>query len=183
MSLPNQAGAGLAPFVNTATGVTQAPQANLFTQALPGIGTGLNAGGAYLASRSQANALRTNAAAYNSEASIASRQGFEQEAQQRITGAKVIGRQVAAAGESGGGYGGSTGRMIAQSARNVELDALNTRYKAQLQRWSFAAQAQNLEQESRATQQGAYLKAGSALLRGYSGNYTGTTPFQYYPTG
>lgn len=183
MSLPNNdAGSGLSYFRNTATGVTQSPYFNA-SGALPYLGTGLNALGAFTAQSAEARSLRYNARAYQAEADIASRQGLEQEAQQRITGAKVLGRQVAAAGESGGGYGGSTGAIIGQSARNIELDALNTRYKAALQRWSFAAQSQNLAAEGRQAQMGAYLKAGAALLRGYSGNYTGASPFQYYPQG
>lgn len=151
------------------------------TKAMPSISTGLGIGSALVGSTAQARALSTNAQTYQTEGATAARQGYEQEAQQRITGAKVIGAQTAAAGAAGAGYQGSTGRMIAQSARNVELDALNTRYKAQLQKWSFGAQAQNLGYESGVARAGGILKAGAALLRGYSGNYTGNSPFQYYP--
>lgn len=183
MSLPaNDATSGLSYFRNTASGVTQSPSmASLVTSALPTIGTGLNAIGSFAGTYAQSRALRSNALGLRTEADIASRQGEEQESQTRITGQKVIGQQVAAAGEAGGGYGGSTGRMIAQSARNTVLDALNVRYKAALQRWSFGAQAANLDYEAGQAKTGAYLKAGAALLRGYSGNYTGTTP--YYSVG
>jgi hypothetical protein len=88
-------------------------------------------------------------------------------------GAKVIGSETAAAGQSVGGYGGSTGRMIAQAAVNTELDALNIRHKGQMQKWAYATQAQTLQSEARVASASGLMRAGAELLKGYSGNYTG----------
>lgn len=130
--------------------------------------------GALKSGSDQANALNSNATVYGYEAKTAAAQGYEAEAQERRNTGQVIGAQVAAAGQSGGGYGGSTGRRIGQSATNAELDALNVRYKSQLQKWSYASQSQNLKDEAGTAMSNSFLKAGGALLKGYSNNYTST---------
>jgi hypothetical protein len=119
------------------------------------------------------NADDQNAGIQRQEAGIASSQGYAAEATQRRLGADVIGKQVAAAGQAGGGYGGSVGRAIGQSAQNTELDALNIRYKAGLQRWGYSTQARFTQQEGKDAQSTSLLRAGSALLSGYSSSYAG----------
>lgn len=152
----------------------QAPQwQQMMSKALPGISTGLTGVGNLVGGISQANALRSNATSYTTEGLAAARQGSEQEAQQRRAGAATIGSMTAAAGQAGTGYQGSNGRMIAQSAANTELDALNIRYKSQLQKWSYFSQSSNLRSEASAAQGSGIARAGAALLKGYSGNYTG----------
>lgn len=132
----------------------------------------LQAGGTLASGLSQAKALQANAGAYRAEAATAADQGFQQESQIRREGAQRIGQETAAVGQSGTGYGGSNSRLIAQNALNVQLDALNTRYKSQLQKWSYQAQASNLDYEARQARVGGFLNAGAALLKGASGNYT-----------
>ncbi len=133
------------------------------------------AAGAAVQGVQQTSAADANAATYGIESKVASTQGYEAEAQQRREGAEAIGRSVTAAGQSGGGYGGSTGRAIGQSALNANLDALNIRYKAQLQKWGFGAQSQNLKDESAVVGTSSIFKAGAQLLRGY-GNYMNPGP-------
>lgn len=82
-----------------------------------------------------------------------------------------MGRMTAAVGQAGAGYGGSAGRAVAQSAMNQELDALNIRYKSELQRWSFGTQAGLLRSEAGVEQRAGIMRAGAALLTGMS-NYT-----------
>lgn len=140
--------------------------------ALPLIGLIASGAGAAAQGVAQSNALASNAATYSLEGKTAAAQGYEAEAQQRRQGAQVIGREVAGAGQAGAGYQGSTGNVIGQSAVNTELDALNIRYKAQLQKWSYATQSSNLASESATAGNAGFLKTGAALLKGYSSNYT-----------
>jgi hypothetical protein len=142
--------------------------ANMF-----GIGASVRGFGDIMQGNDQATAMRTNAQIYGGEASTASTQGFQAEATQRRAGAMAIGRETAAAGQAGGGYGGSTGRAIGQSIQNAELDALNVRYKSQMQRWSYGTQAAFMNQEAKTQGQNGLLKAGASLLQGYSSQYTG----------
>lgn len=143
----------------------------LFGRYAPAAATALQSGGALISGLSQASALRENARTYDTEAGIASTQGYEQEAQQRRAGAMEMGRETAAIGAAGAGYGGSAGRSLAQSAQNIELDALNIRYKAQLQKWAYGAQSENLRSEAGTAEAGGVMKAGAALLSGYSKKY------------
>lgn len=119
------------------------------------------------------NTADQNAGIQRQEAGIAASQGYAAEANQRRQGADVIGRQVAAAGQAGGGYGGSVGRSIGQSAQNAELDALNIRYKAGLARWGYSTQADFTQQQGKDAQGASILRAGSALLSSYSSSYAG----------
>lgn len=128
------------------------------------------AAGAIVQGAQQKNAADYNAAVMEQEKKTALAQGYEAEAQQRRAGTAAIGREVAAAGQSGGGYGGSVGRVVKQSAVNTELDALNIRYKAAMQAWGYGEQASNLEMQGRQAQTNSFIKAGSALLSGYA-NY------------
>lgn len=134
----------------------------------------MSAYGAYQQGQASSNSAGANAATYREEAATTLSQGYEAEAQQRRRGADVIGREVTAAGQAGAGYGGSVGRSIRQSAVNTELDALNIRYKAGLQAWAYRTQGANLSAESGIFSQVGNMRAGAALLKGYS-NYTSGT--------
>jgi len=136
-------------------------------------GPALQAVGGVTQGISEANAMRANARTYGTEGAIAAAQGFEQEAQTRRSTARALGRETAAVGQAGGGYGGSAGRALAQSARNMELDALNVRYKSQLQRWAYDTQAGYLRSDAKVAEAGGVMKAGAALLKGYGSNYLG----------
>lgn len=139
-------------------------------QALPWI---ITAAGALKQGSDQKSADSYNAKVMNTEGVIASTQGYEAEAQKRRDTAQVLGKMEAAAGQAGAGYGGSVGRVLGQSAVNAELDALNIRYKAALQKWAYTTQGANLVAEGKNAQTSSWLRAGSALLRGYSSNYAG----------
>lgn len=143
-----------------------------FLAAIPAwVGVAATAAGAVAQGVSESSAQAANAATMQQEGKIAATQGYEAEAQQRRRTAMVLGQQEAAAGQSGGGYGGSTGRSIGQSALNAELDALNIRYKSQLQKWGYVTQANNLRSESETAMNSGLVRAGSAFLQGYSRNY------------
>lgn len=128
--------------------------------------------GSVIQGASQQGADDANAAIYNQEARTARAQGYEAEATQRRHGALELGAARAGAGQAGAGYGGSTGRAIGQSSLNAELDALNIRYKQNLQSWSYDTQASNLRQEGKNALVSSGIRAGASLLKGYS-NYGG----------
>lgn len=141
--------------------------------AIPWIGMAISAVGAVSSGVQKSEAAAANASAMNYEAKTASDQGYEAEAAERRKTGMILGSEVAAAGQAGAGYQGSTGRSINQSALNMEKDALNIRYKAQLQKWGYTTQAGNIAYEGQQEATSDYLKAGGSLLRGYSGNYLG----------
>lgn len=92
---------------------------------------------------------------------------------------QFLGRSTAAAVESGGGVGGSTGAILHQSAANAELDALNVRYQGLLRKTSFDTQAgidqsqgQNALVSSLISGAGGVLKSGYG--KGGSADSTGT---------
>lgn len=136
----------------------------------PWASAGLQAFGSIQQGRDQSQSLAYNAASMRQQADITSAQGYEEEARQRQVGAEAAGRSVAAAGQAGAGYGGSTGDVIRQGAVNAELDARSIRYKAAIGRWGYMAQADNLDREAKTARRSGLLKAGAALLQGY-GNY------------
>ena len=119
----------------------------------------------------QGNAASANAGTMAQEGQIAATQGYEAEAQQRRRTGMILGAETAAAGQAGAGYGGSVGRSITQSATNAELDALNLRYKSQLQKWGYSTQAGNLRAEGDTAMSSGLLRAGGSLLTGYSRQY------------
>lgn len=129
--------------------------------------------GSVISGTAKQNAADSNAAVMGYEAKTAATQGYEAEAQQRRKTASIEGSQIAAAGQAGAGFGGSTGRAIAQSMRNATEDALSIRYKAQLAKWAYGTQASNIASEGTSEATSDYFRAGGSLLKGHSGNYLG----------
>lgn len=130
--------------------------------------------GALAQGMGQKNADDANARTYAEEGTLAAAQGYSAEANQRRVGSMAIGHEIAAAGQAGGGYGGSVGRSISQSAQNAEMDDLNVRYKAGMQKWSYLTQSGNLRQEGNDAMATSTFRAGAALLKGSSASYLGT---------
>lgn len=137
----------------------------------PWVSTGVKAFGSYQQGKDASDAAAYNAAALRQQAGITSAQGYEEEARQRQVNADMTGRQIAAEGTAGAGYGGSNGDVVRQSAVNAELDARSIRYRAAIQRSGYLAQADNMDREGKAARRSGILKAGAQLLQGY-GNYT-----------
>lgn len=111
-----------------------------------------------------------NANMMRTEANLTSDQYAREEEAQRRQGAMMIGSQVAAAGQSGTGFGGSTEAVIRQSTINAELDAQNIRYQGQLRRFSYLEQANNDEQAGNNAETAGLFNAAGSVLRG-SYNY------------
>jgi len=79
-----------------------------------------------------------------------------------------LGRQEAAFGAAGVGYGGSSERALDQSAINQEWDALDTRYKGSITGYGYGVQANQYGKQA----QTYGLLAGSALLKGLGPTYS-----------
>lgn len=92
------------------------------------------------------------------------------EAAQRRASRLQLGRQIAATGEAGGGYGGSSGLLLEQSAVLAELDALNIRYGGELRAKGLLAESMVMKQRARS----AGTLAGAQLLMGGYRAYTGS---------
>lgn len=118
----------------------------------------------------KAQASDYNAKVSTNEANMSIDQANAQEGQVRRAGRESLGRQAAAFGAAGVGYGGSSETALDQSAINQELDALNTRNKGTITAYGYKTNA-NLEQGQA---KGYGLMAGAALLKGFGSNYTYT---------
>jgi hypothetical protein len=140
-----------------------------FLPALVGI---VGAGAAVYQGQQQANAARFNAQVATNEQTIASSQALAQENLLRRSSREALGREAAAFGGAGVGYGGSSAIALDQSAINQEMDALNTRYKGTITGYGYGVQAQQdkLSAETERTNSG--LLAGAALLKGVGSNYS-----------
>lgn len=116
----------------------------------------------------QAQASDYNAKVDQNEANLSVNQANAQEGLVRRQGREAVGRQAAAFGAAGVGYGGSSATALDQSSINSELDALNTRYKG-----AFTGYGYNVESGIQKDQSKGYgLMAGAALLKGIGSNYS-----------
>lgn len=125
--------------------------------ALPLIAGGVGAAGTLSAASSQAKALR-------GQSRETLRQSAQDEYQQRREGRDFMGRQAAAFAQAGIGYGGTSEMVIRDSAIKAELDALNIRYRGQVQSRALLAEAKNVKKQ-------ALFTAGAQLLSGAAGSY------------
>lgn len=130
----------------------------------------LAAGAAAYQGVKQSQADTYNAKVMGQEQANAVNQANAQEGLVRRNSREALGKQAAAFGAAGVGYGGSSEVALDQSAVNQELDALNTRYKGAITGWGYGAQSQI--DQSKSTGDG--LMAGAALLKGLGPTYTFT---------
>lgn len=121
-------------------------------------------------------AQQTNASILSGERSMAINQAASQEGMVRRASREQLGRQAAAFGAAGVGYGGSSETSLSQSAVNQELDALNTRYKGAITGFGYGVQAGYDRKQAQTDLQSGGLLAGAALLKGLAGNGSYGTP-------
>lgn len=121
----------------------------------------------------QANqAARYNATVATQEQANAVNSASAQAGLVRRAGREALGRQAAAFGAAGVGYGGSSEGALDQSAVNSELDALTTQYRGAITGWGYGAQAQLDQQMGKQNLVGSGLLAGAALLKGMGPTYS-----------
>jgi len=145
--------------------------ANMGTVALAA-SAAVGAAGAISSSRAQAASYKSaeQAATYNAEVNMGNATAAEtaasaNELAQRRLNDQRMGAMRAQAAESGGGFGGTNAEVLSQSATNMELDALNTRYRGQMQARGLLAQANLDEYQSQVDE----MNRGSSIRAGYIG--------------
>lgn len=129
------------------------------TLALPLLiaGTAISAMGAIQSANSQAGAMNQQAGASRYNAEISRQQADQalsvstaQQLQQRREARQLMGRQRAAAAQSGVGFGGSTSDMLERTETLSELDALNIAYEGALKAHGYSSQSDMEEFQARA---------------------------------
>lgn len=135
--------------------------------------------GAGVQGASAKNADDYNAKIMGNEGAVSGMEANEATNTQLRKGNMAIGRMTAAAAQSGGGVGGSTGAVLDQSAHAAELDALNVRYNGVLRRDSFTDQANLDKQQGSDAMTSALIGGAGGILRQSYGAKTGT----YSPGG
>lgn len=86
------------------------------------------------------------------------------EEQMRRKARMQYGRQLAATGEAGGDYEGSSGLLLDQSILFSELDALTARYEGDKRARGLLAQSDAVKRQGRERAGAAGLLAGAQLL-------------------
>lgn len=102
------------------------------------------------------------AANYNAQSALIEAQS--RETAQRASAARQIGATRAAIGKSGATSEGTPLLVLAESAANAEIDALNTRYTGERQATLYRTQGVNARRQS-------YVQAGTSLLQSASKFY------------
>jgi hypothetical protein len=131
----------------------------------------------YSAGKSAQTSLYNSKVAQN-EANLSVNQAGAQEGLVLRSGRQQLGRQAAAFGAAGVGYGGSSETALDNSAVNDELDALNTKYRGALTGYGYGVESQNYQNQG----QQQSLLAGAALLKGIGSNYTNSMPGMAQPS-
>ena len=118
----------------------------------------------------KAKADEYNAQADQNEKQLSVNQGNAAMGLQLMRNRAAAGTQAAAFGAAGGGYGGSAATAMKNSAVNMELDALNTKYRGLVAGYGYGVEAQQKGQAANEDLIGGGLLAGSAMLKqsGYS---------------
>lgn len=130
----------------------------------------------------QADAQDYQADVADKNAMVARSQASAREEAQRQHARQIIGKQLAATAESGGGLTGSNLDLLGSSLYSAELDSLNIRYEGELKASGLTDQAGLLRSEASDTRAGGYLSATGKLI-GASSTYLnayGTVPSYSY---
>lgn len=115
--------------------------------------------------RSQQKAAEYNAQANQQNANAAEAAASANELAMRRTNDQRMGAIRAAVASGTGGFSGTSGELVDQDASNMELDALNTRYRGTLEAHSMNSQATLNQYQGDV----AGMNAASATQAGYVG--------------
>jgi hypothetical protein len=146
-------------------------------------GTAYGAYTTHQQAQASAAAERYNELMQERQAKEALKQSAAAEDQQRRGQRELLGRQTAAAVETGFDLSGTPRELLGQSAADAEYDALLTRYKGQLQASGLSADAAlSKAQAAGDTRYGSaaltsgLVSAGAQALGGYAKAYYGYGP-------
>jgi hypothetical protein len=119
---------------------------------------------------------RRNAKVMEMQAAVEGQQAARAEEKQRRAGRKVMGEQAAGLALSGVGFSGTALDLTEESARNIEMDALNIRYEGQLKAQGLMADAESQRYKAegqifagKQAKAASKIGAASALLSGGAG--------------
>jgi hypothetical protein len=127
-------------------------------------GTALSAAGGALGamgSIAQGKAAQSSAN-YNAQSALIESQS--RESAQRAQAARQLGTMRAAIGKSGATSEGTPLLVLAESAANAEIDALNTRFTGQRQADLYRAQGANARKQGNITAGASLLTAASKIF-------------------
>jgi hypothetical protein len=144
---------------------------------LPALLPYVAAGGAVYGAAQKSQAADYNAKVDTNEANLSVNQANAQEGMVRRSSREALGRQAAAFGAAGVGYGGSSETALDQSSINQELDALDTRYKGATTGYGYRVQSGIDQGQAK----GYGLMAGAALLQGIGSNIDYTKDRTFIP--
>ena len=106
-----------------------------------------------------------NAKVMQTEQKVSVDQANAQEGLVRRQSREALGREAAAFGGAGVGYGGSSETALDQSAINQELDALTTRYKGAITGYGYGVQSSILNRQANQDVESSVLMAGGQALQ------------------
>lgn len=134
--------------------------------ALLAVGAGaLGAIGTLKQGNAQAAAMRTNAAINRQNADLRMQAAAIEEGRFRTqVGDKFKAKQKVAFAKSGAMFTGSVAEVIGETARQVELDALNIRYKGAMDAYNFMIGSAQQEAAAVNTLRAARLSAATKML-------------------
>ena len=122
--------------------------------------------GSFMGHQAAAKASDFNAKVARQNMILSRRQAAIDEARSRRLSRKAIGAQKAAIGASGfdGGFG--FGELIAESAAEAELEALQIRHEGELRTKGFRQQKRLAENNANSSRTASWIGAGTELLSG-----------------
>lgn len=145
-------------------------------QALPlvmmAIGTGLGVSGALASGKMQAGMFGQEAEVAARNAGIVREQAAQEEAAFRRVGTRTLRAMRAAYGASGVTMEGSASDVMEDSAAQIELDALNVRYRGEITAMGYEDSADMARRRGEAAIKESRYRAASALFGGL-GNMLG----------
>ena len=114
---------------------------------------------------SQNQNANSNADVMRNEAKATWQQGVEAENYQRRAGREAMGRSAAAIGQAGIGTGGTAAAEMDQAQTNIELDALNARYKGIFTAYGYTQEADNYKRKAQQALAAGALNVGGSYLK------------------
>ena len=131
-----------------------------------GIGTAMSALGAISQGNAEASAAKYHAKMSEMNAANARAQASVNEDAQRRQARRFLGTQRASFAQAGIGLSGSAEDVMAQSAVDAELDALNIRYQGELEAAGMTNEANLQRMRAKNARSGGFMTAGAKLLSG-----------------
>ena len=127
-------------------------------------GTAASVGGQISAGQKQSQAEKFNASISDQQAESVLQQGTRQANLQRRRGESFVSTQRARYGASGVTASGSPLEVMAQTAEDVEYDALMTEWESKTKAQYYKAEAENRRRAGKKAITDSYIGAGMTLL-------------------